>query len=296
MRLLGSVLVLCLSSVALAETTVKGDRENGATLFRVQCAACHGVDGQGGGPMASKLPLPVGNLRGSAFLATRSDDDLRAAILKGIKPKEGVAIMPAAPWLNSLELADIIAFLRHGELRVADFFPEGQFLIAKNYPFDKSEQDRLQKLVGHSLSAAETRITVVSIYGDGHPGGPDAVPDDPVQLDKLAPNDCKGYLVFAELPQDRSRALYGIALDREGAVRKVQSASGLQNAALDKPYQAFLGLGDKKAPARLKVKAKGRGAPTAAEIKAFNDAYARALVGIGLADRDEKDRHWADTK
>ena len=277
MRLLGSMLLWGLSMAALAETTVVGDRENGASLFRVQCAACHGVEGRGGGPLASKLPLPVGNLRDSAYLATRSDDDLRTAILKGVKPKEGVAIMPAAPWLTSMELADVIAFLRHGELRVADFFPQGQFLIAKTYPFDKSTQDRLQKLVGHSLGAGETRITVVSIYGDGHPGGPDAVPDDPVQLDKLEPKDCKGYLVFVELPQGKARALYGLSLDREGAVRKVESASGSQKAALDTTYQAFLGLGDKKNPGALKVKA-------------------RALVGIGLADREEKDRHWADTK
>jgi Cytochrome C oxidase, cbb3-type, subunit III len=297
MRKLGLMLLACWSWSALADTAVMGDRENGAALFRVQCAACHGADGHGAGPIAGSLSIPVPSLRDPAFLATRSDEGLRSAILKGVQRKgASVAVMPPAPWLTSLELADLIAFMRHGQLRVTDFFPQARFLVAKTYPFDKSAQDRLQKLVGHALGAGESRIKVITLYGDGHPGGPDVVPDDPVQLDKLDPKDGKGYLVFADLLQGRSRVTYGIALDREGAVKAAASVGGLENVALDRAYQAFVGLGDKKTSALLKPKAKGKAGPSAAESKAFNDAYERALVGVGLADREEKDRHWADTK
>lgn len=289
-------LLVLLASSAHAETAVVGDRENGAALFRVQCAACHGVDGRGGGPLAAKLPLPVGSLRDPAFLATRSDDDLKGEILKGVQHKSGASAMPGAPWLTALELADLLAFLRQGELRVADFFPQARFLTAKSYPLDKGAQARVQKLLGHGLSAGEARITVVTLYGDGHPGGPEVVPDDPVALDKLDPKDGKGYLVFGELPRGKVRVTYGLALSRQGAVLKAASEAGLSTPAIDKPYQAFVGLGDKAIPGLPKVKAKGKGAPDAAEVKAFDDLYARALEGVALADHEEKDRHWADTK
>ncbi len=295
MRAIPFFLSLC-SGLALAELPTVGDRDNGERLFRVQCAACHGADGRGGGVLAGRLPSPVGNVRDAAFLATQSDESLRALILKGDAQKAGASAMPGAPWLSSLEVADVIAFLRHGALRVTDFFPQARFLTAKTYPLDKGTQDRLQKLLGRALGAGETHVTVVTLYGDGHPGGPEVVPDDPVQLDKLEPKDRKGYLVFGELPQGKGRAVFGIALDREGAVKKVQSVAGLQAPAQDKPYEAFVGLGDKKAPAALKPKAKGKAAPTAPELKAFNDAYLRGLEGVGFADREEKDRHWADTK
>ena len=291
MRATIGVLSLVLASSALAETTFTGDRENGAALFRVQCGACHGVDGFGAGPLAAALPTQVGNLRDPAFLATRSDDDLRAAMLKGIQRDGKRTAMPAAPWLSSLEMLDLITFLREGELKVSDFYPTAKYFFAKTYPLNADAQGRLQKLFGRPLSVGDKSVTVVTVYGDGTEGGPTVIPDDPVQLDKLNPRDAQGYVVFADLPHGKGHGMTGIALSRAGQIKQIKSVGGLK-AADDKEYQAFVGLGSKTENAALKPK--GKTSP--ASLKAFNEAYVRGREGVWVADREEKDRHWADTK
>jgi mono/diheme cytochrome c family protein len=291
---LGLASFLLLGQAARAETLHKGDDLNGATLFRVQCAACHGIDGRGGGDLAAKLPKSVGNLRDPALLATHSNDDLKTEILKGVAAATPPMLMPASPWLTGLELEDILTFLRHDALNVADFFPTAQYFIAKSYTLDAKAQGRFQKLSGQSLPAGEGTLSVVTFYGEGNPKGPVFVPQDPVQLDKLSPKDRKGYLVFVDLPQGKGRATMGIAVGRDGDVMAVHSEAGLTNGALDKAYQGFVGQGNKVDPTSFKAP-KGKAGPSPAESKAFDLAYARALEGIAAADAEEKDRHWADT-
>jgi hypothetical protein len=297
MRRLAIVAVLGLARTAWADPVLQGDLDNGASLFRVQCAACHGVDGHGDGDLASKLPVKVANLRDPALLATHSNDDLKAEILKGVPAAKPPNLMPASPWLNVLELEDLITFLRHDQLSVTDFFPKAQYFIAKAYTLDDKAQERVQKLAGQALGPGEAIVSVVTFYGEGNDKGPAFVPQDPVQLDKLSPKDRKGYVVFVELPQGKSHATMGIAMGRDGHIMAVHSEAGLTNAALDKDYQGFLGEGQKSEPEILKaVKGKGKGntGPTSAEEKAFNLEYARAIAGIAMADAEEKDRHWAD--
>ncbi len=291
--------VLGLASTARADPILKGDVDNGAALFRVQCSACHGVDGRGGGDLTAKLPAPAGNLRDPALLATRSNDDLKSEILKGVPAAKPPNSMPASPWLNGLELEDIITFLHHDLLNVTDFFPTAQYFIAKAYTLDEKAQERVHKLAGEALGPGETNVSVVTFYGEGNDKGPVFVPQDPVQLDKLSPKDRKGYVVFVELPQGKGHNTMGIAMGRDGHIVAVKSEPGLTNAALDKDYQGFLGEGQKSEPETLKAvavkgKGKAKSGPTAAEEKAFNLEYARAIAGVAMADAEEKDRHWAD--
>ncbi len=291
---LTSVSVLGLASTARADTVLKGDVDNGATLFRVQCAACHGVDGRGGGDLSSKLPRPVGSLRDPAMLATRSNDDLKSEILKGVPAAKPPTLMPGSPWLNGLELEDLLTFLRNDALNVTDFFPTAKYFIAKTYTFDKKALARIQKLSGQSVGAGENSMTVVTFYGDDNPKGPEFVPQDPVQLDKLSPKDRKGYLVFVDLPQGKvGRVTTGMSVGRDGDVVAVHTEAGLRTPALDKAYLGYVGQGNKVDPSAFRIP-KGKG-PTAVEAHAFDLAYARALEGIAAADADEKDRHWADT-
>jgi mono/diheme cytochrome c family protein len=42
---------------------VHGQEPDGAALFAVHCASCHGVDGEGGGPVAAVMTITVPNLR-----------------------------------------------------------------------------------------------------------------------------------------------------------------------------------------------------------------------------------------
>jgi mono/diheme cytochrome c family protein len=80
---------------------VSGDAARGATLYANHCAVCHGDQGQGAG--LAKEPL-----NSVEFLTSRSDDDLRQAIIKGV-PNE---MPPYEHRLSSEDMTDIIAFFR----------------------------------------------------------------------------------------------------------------------------------------------------------------------------------------
>ena len=282
-----SVVTLC-GATALAEAPLIGDAAHGATLFKVSCAACHGVEGRGGARSA--------NLRDPAFLAARSDDELAQAIVKGVPATGGASAMPAFPGFPQLDRWDIVAFLRQGEPRVTDYFPDAALFTAKSYKLDEYARDRAKAALGRPLSEGESTLTVVTFYGHGNGGaGPKWVDQDPVSLDALSPKDKAGYLVFVELPREdgRGSAAYGLALDRDGKLMKIASGAGLARPALDREYQSFVGLGHKGQDALVKP----RGKRVAPKVQAaFDRAFIRVLEAVTMADKDERDRHWADQK
>ena len=49
--------------LAIALPAAAADRPDGAKLFMNHCAACHGADGEGGGPVAATMQTTVPNLR-----------------------------------------------------------------------------------------------------------------------------------------------------------------------------------------------------------------------------------------
>ena len=80
---------------------VSGDATRGATLYANHCAVCHGDQGEGAG--LAKEPL-----NSVEFLTSRSDDDLRQAIIEGVPNK----MPPYEDKLSTEDMADIIAFFR----------------------------------------------------------------------------------------------------------------------------------------------------------------------------------------
>jgi mono/diheme cytochrome c family protein len=295
---LGAIAVALLGSLlgpgaARAETAQIGVPSNGALLFRVSCVSCHGVDGHGQGPLAPQLAVPPGDLRDPAFLSTRSNADLMAVIARGGGALKRSKTMPAFPTISDLDRWDIVSFLRQSRLKVADFYPSARFFTAKSYPLDKNAKERLAALLGLPVAAQDSRMTVVTAYGKraaSDAAGPELVPQDPVSLDKLSPKEKIGYLVFVELPgQGGEMTSYGVALAKDGSVTRVSSEPGLTKPALDAAYQVFVGQGQKGQPGSLKP---GKAPPSVAS--AFKSAYARILESIGLFDKEERDRHWAD--
>ena len=63
------LLVPCAVVLLATALSVAAAEPNGAQLFMNHCAACHGVDGEGGGPVAAVMQTTVPNLR---TLAQRS--------------------------------------------------------------------------------------------------------------------------------------------------------------------------------------------------------------------------------
>jgi mono/diheme cytochrome c family protein len=79
----------------------------GADLYQANCAACHGVEGRGGGPMAGTTPVRPADLR-SGHLATHTDGDLFYWVSTGMPGG-----MPAwADRLSETERWNIVNFLR----------------------------------------------------------------------------------------------------------------------------------------------------------------------------------------
>jgi len=68
--------------------------ERGRVLFAAQCAACHGADGRGQGPLASSQPVWPPNLSGP-LLWRRADGDLLWHVLNGMRDRRGSTTMPS---------------------------------------------------------------------------------------------------------------------------------------------------------------------------------------------------------
>ena len=59
----GGILLACLAGAGSAEQSIPGGHSNiGQQYFVQYCAACHGVDGRGNGPVASALRTPPPDL------------------------------------------------------------------------------------------------------------------------------------------------------------------------------------------------------------------------------------------
>ena len=77
--------------------------DDSATVFKTQCASCHGLDGSGNTAAGKKLA--VRDLRSSEVKKV-SDEKLNTIITKG-KDK-----MPAAKGLNAAQIKEMVAYIR----------------------------------------------------------------------------------------------------------------------------------------------------------------------------------------
>ena len=77
-----------------------GDAANGAQVYALYCAGCHGPDGQGS-PVAKKP------LHAAEYLAGVTDDALRQVMLKGVTGMPGFAGIIA-----DKDVTDLIALFR----------------------------------------------------------------------------------------------------------------------------------------------------------------------------------------
>ena len=67
--------------------------DQGADLFAVHCTPCHGADGNGGGKLATTLPVPPADLT-AAHLWMHSDGELFWWISDGMETPDGAQVMP----------------------------------------------------------------------------------------------------------------------------------------------------------------------------------------------------------
>ena len=258
-----------------AEALLPGDARNAQKIYRLECAGCHGAAGE---------PTPVGRslgapqLKDPALIASRTDDQLIALLLKGT-PRHPA---PAGA-LTLLDAADLVAFLRGGLPSISDLFPDAAAYTAKAYVLAGPALTRAESLAGDELKPDERALTVFSVYaGEAPATGPRLVPQDPVQLDELPPKSKRGYVVFGAVPG----GMVAMALALDLSVARLLSGE----PSVAKAAPAVVGKGGRE-PGRRKPFV-SRAAPDAA--RALTRLYARAAEAASLAAREESDRHLFD--
>jgi mono/diheme cytochrome c family protein len=300
--------LLALEAAAAPPPPVQaGDPVNGALLFRLHCSGCHGADGTGNGFLAKILTSPSpDNLRDAGFLLRHGDEDLHGAIVRGGAAVGAHFTMPAfGGVLDTLDSWDVVAFLRRGQLSVADFFPQAARYAAKSYTLDDDARKRLEEILG-KLTEREERITVASVFGAEKPSldGPVLVPQEPRELDTLKPKQKVGYVSFVEVavPGVAPALAVWISMSKEGVIESVRARlDGVKDKdrpRVEKLFAGFEGQGGKQSPERKDYKnlkpGKGAGKDAAAVAKALTRSYYRALEGAIMFDKEERERHWAD--
>lgn len=86
---------------------------NGAALYRIWCAGCHGATGQGNGPNAKALPVPPARHADAAAMSRRPDDALYDTIDGGGAIMNRSARMPAfGGTLSPVQIRALTAHIR----------------------------------------------------------------------------------------------------------------------------------------------------------------------------------------
>ncbi|MGI5860775.1 MAG: c-type cytochrome [Myxococcales bacterium] len=305
LKLASMLLALGWATTSAAEPILPGDAVRGRALYKRDCAACHGAERRGDGPLAVNLKNPEpADLRNPELLMQRSDADLHKTIAQGGAAAGAHFTMPAfGERAGELNAWDLVAFLRDGQVTVLDFFPGAASFTAKEYAFDKSSLERLAPVLG-ALPEAEARMSVITVFkGKKAADGPVFVPDDPRLLDSLKPKAKLGYLAFAAIafPELERPLSLAIALDRDGAIKSLRpELAGLDDKARDRVKRLLAGYerqgGKGQEYKALKPpKTSPKDAKPAAEVAtALTRVYYRALEGAVMFDKEERERHWAD--
>lgn len=293
---LAPVAALLLAPAARAQSPLRGDAERGGQLFRMECATCHGVDGTGSsawraateGKNLGTLP----DLRDSAFLAQRSDDDLVEAIRRGMGRNGWIPGHAFASSLSLMDTWDVVQWLRDGTLSVAQFYPEAAKFTAKDFRIDQWGVDRLAEKLNLRYSQHELDVVVLTVYRGERDRNESArlVPWNPVELDLLKASDRIGYLVFQEMETPAGvKIRVGLAIGTDGKLKRVE-VSHPDEKVRSEAQQAlsrFVGQGQ-KGPVAFKAPAGLRNG--AAWASALTRAASLAAEGITMYEKSERAR------
>ena len=105
-RILVSVPLLCLAVSATSSLHAA----NAATLWKNECAKCHGNDGRGDTKMGRKLL--IGDLTDASLQAKFSDEEAAKAIKLGLKDAKGKVIMKEISGVSDEDIKALVAYVR----------------------------------------------------------------------------------------------------------------------------------------------------------------------------------------
>jgi len=101
-----SVASLCLAVSATSSLYAA----NAATLWKNECASCHGADGRGDTKMGRKLY--INDLTDATLQAKFTDEEATKSIKSGLKDAKGNVIMKAISGVSDDDVKALVAYVR----------------------------------------------------------------------------------------------------------------------------------------------------------------------------------------
>lgn len=158
-----------------AERPIKGDATRGKILFNNNCAACHGLNGDGGkgtGVTFSRprgAPLIAPALSNPGFLIAASDAMIRQTLLNG---REGTP-MPSAKQLglSATDISDVIAYVRSFQQRtpplVAGADEPAYLLVETDVPVEQAIENVKRAVLGVNFRIIRVQYLNQGLVADG---------------------------------------------------------------------------------------------------------------------------------
>lgn len=108
MKIPSRISVLSLGFAVFATSSLYA--ATGATLWRKDCASCHGDDGRGDTKMGRKLF--ISDLTDASLQAKFTDEEAAKAIKSGLKDAKGKEIMKAIAGVSDDNVKELVAYVR----------------------------------------------------------------------------------------------------------------------------------------------------------------------------------------
>ncbi|VAX24549.1 hypothetical protein MNBD_NITROSPINAE04-438 [hydrothermal vent metagenome] len=108
------IAVALLAGIAVAtELPVKGDASQGYKTYLAYCFICHGSNGEGNGPYATKLETAPKDLTDTGYFSSKTDYEIFEVISKGgMAFNKSFHMKPQGFRLATENIADLVAFIR----------------------------------------------------------------------------------------------------------------------------------------------------------------------------------------